>query len=296
MKKIISIIFALIITCGCVSVAFADGTGRTIVDFGKCGLTENDNVTWTVYDDGELVISGSGAMASFDSKSCKTAPWTKYLEKVWCVTVEEGVNRIGNYAFSGSDNSGVTTYRIAESVVSIGLYSLKAFGETGRNKTSIVYAGSPENWKKVSGSNFEDRFIVTFNNEKLAPFIKFTENEIALSKGSVATLYYDSYLGKYNKGNPVFETSDGVEVISSSGFHIVAVNNSLKRGTLTAKIVDPDGKAVCSDSVALKINFGAIFTYPLELILGLPYYGLYFFIIGIPLVIYEIYDKVIWWR
>ena len=296
MKKIISIILAFTMVMGCLPIAFADEAGRAIVDSGECGLTENDIVSWTVYDDGELVISGSGAMASFDSESCKTAPWTKYLEKVWCVTVEEGVNRIGNYAFSGSDNSGVTTYHIAESVVSIGLYSLKAFGETGRNKTSIVYAGSPENWKKVSGSNFEDRFIVTFNNEKLAPFIKFTENEIALSKGSVATLYYDSYLGKYNKGNPVFETSEGVDVTSSSGFHVIAVNNSLKDGTLTAKIIDSDGKTVCSDSVALKINFGAIFTYPIEAFLGLPYYGLYFFIIGIPLVIYEIYDKVIWWR
>lgn len=296
MKKIISIILALIITCGCVSVAFADGTGRTIVDFGKCGLTENDNVTWTVYDDGELVISGSGAMASFDSESCKTAPWTKYLENVWCVTVEEGVTHIGNYAFSGLDNSGITTYRIPESVVSIGVYSLKAFGETGHNKTSIVYAGSPENWKKVSGINFEDRFIVTFNNESLAPFIKFTEKEISVSRGVDKTLYYDSYLSKYSKTSPVFETSDGVEVKSSSGFHVIAVNNSLKDGTLTAKIIDSDGKTVCSDSVALKINFGAIFTYPIEAFLGLPYYGLYFFIIGIPLVVYEIYDKVFWWR
>ena len=296
MKKIISIILALIITCGCVSVAFADGTSRAIVDSGECGLTENDIVSWTVYDDGELVISGNGAMASFDSESCKTAPWVKYLSEVWCVTAEEGVTRIGDYAFSGSDKSGVTTYHIPKSVVSIGVYSLKAFGETGRNKTSIVYAGSPENWKKVSGINFEDRFIVTFNNENLAPFIKFTENKISVSKGFDTTLYYDSYLGKYNKGNPVFETSNDVEVKSSSGFHVIAVNNSLKDGTLTAKIIDSDGKTVCSDSVALRINIGAIFTYPIEAFLGLPYYGLYFFIIGIPLVVYEIYDKVFWWR
>lgn len=296
MKEIISIILTLIIALGCMSVAFADKSSRSIVDSGECGFTENDDVTWTVYDDGELVIGGCGAMASFDSESCKTVPWAKYLKNVWCVTVEEGVTHIGNYAFSGLDNSGITTYRIPESVVSIGVNSLKAFGETGRNKTSIVYAGSPENWKKVSGINFEDRFIVTFNNESLAPFIKFTENEISVSKGFDTTLYYDSYLGKYNKGNPVFETSDGVEVISSSGFHIVAVNNSLKRGTLTAKIVDPDGETVCSDSVVLTINLWAIFTYPIEAILGLPYYGLYFFIIGIPLVVYEIYDKVFWWR
>ena len=296
MKEIISIILTLIIALGCMSVAFANKSSRSIVDSGECGFTENDDVTWTVYDDGELVIGGCGAMASFDSESCKTVPWANYLKNVWCVTVEEGVTRIGNYAFSGSENSGITTYRIPESVVSIGFYSLKAFGETGRNKTSIVYAGSQENWGKVSGSNFEDRFLVTFNNENLAPFIKFTENEISVSKGFDTTLYYDSYLGKYNKGNPVFETSNDVEVKSSSRFHVIAVNNSLKDGTLTAKIVDPDGETVCSDSVVLTINFWAIFTYPIEAILGLPYYGLYFFIIGIPLVVYEIYDKVFWWR
>ena len=144
MKKIISSVLTLIVAFGCILVAFADEASRTIIDSGGCGMTENDNVTWTVYDDGEFVISGSGAMASFDSESCKTAPWAKHLAYVWCVTVEEGVTRIGDYSFSGSDKSGVTTYYIPKSVVSTGTNSLKAFGETGYNKTSVVYSGNRE--------------------------------------------------------------------------------------------------------------------------------------------------------
>ena len=51
MKKIISIILAFIMVMGCLPIAFADGTSRAIVDSGECGLTENDIVSWTVYDE-----------------------------------------------------------------------------------------------------------------------------------------------------------------------------------------------------------------------------------------------------
>ena len=278
MKKHLAIILCLLMLfLVCSITAFAE---NSIVTSGKCGETEKDNVNWTLYDSGELVFSGCGAISAFDFESCKTTPWAKYLGDIWCVIVEEGVTSIGNYAFSGSDNSGVTTYCIPKSVVSIGIHSLKAFGETGRNKTSVIYAGRQEDWDKVSGRKLGNEFIVTFDNKELTPFIKFTKNEISVSRGVDKTIYYDSYLGKYNKRNPVFETSGGVEVLSSSISHVIAVKTNLQDGTLTAKIIDSDGKTVSSDSVIFKTNFGAIFTYPLEVISGLPYYGLYFFIIG----------------
>ncbi len=39
--------------------------GRGIIGSGDCGA-EGDNVTWTLYDDGRLVISGAGEMAGDD--------------------------------------------------------------------------------------------------------------------------------------------------------------------------------------------------------------------------------------
>ena len=63
-------------------------------DAACCGIYASRNIVGdpmnSIYDDGELVIGGCGAMASFDSESCKTVPWANYLKNVWCVTVEEG--------------------------------------------------------------------------------------------------------------------------------------------------------------------------------------------------------------
>lgn len=37
----------------------ASAQDRTVIDSGECGA-QGDNVIWTLYDDGELVISGEG--------------------------------------------------------------------------------------------------------------------------------------------------------------------------------------------------------------------------------------------
>lgn len=70
---------------------------RSVIDSGECGA-EGDNVTWTLYDDGELVISGNGAMKDYEYKFySSTAPW--YSKNVTAVIIEEGITSIGNYSF-----------------------------------------------------------------------------------------------------------------------------------------------------------------------------------------------------
>ena len=51
-----SVILALILT----TVAFAEDNGA-VVDSGKCG----DDLTWTLYEDGLLEISGTGEMSDY---------------------------------------------------------------------------------------------------------------------------------------------------------------------------------------------------------------------------------------
>lgn len=93
------------------------------VTTGSCG----DNVTYTLYDDGELVISGSGAMKDYslsysepwlDSYSYDAStPWYDHRGSIKKVTIESGVTTIGAYAFP--DCSDLTSVNISGSVTSI---------------------------------------------------------------------------------------------------------------------------------------------------------------------------------
>ena len=62
-----------------------------IVGSGTCGATNADNVTWTLYSDGTLIISGTGAMKDYANNSStrrSTAPWAE--EQVAQVVINEG--------------------------------------------------------------------------------------------------------------------------------------------------------------------------------------------------------------
>ena len=59
----------------------------TTVASGTCG----ENLTWTLSDEGELTISGTGAMNDYSST---TAPWKDYNNQIVKVTVGEGITAL----------------------------------------------------------------------------------------------------------------------------------------------------------------------------------------------------------
>ena len=85
---------------------------RTVTDSGTCG----DNLTWTLYDDGELVISGTGDMPNWTHSS--SAPWDSYQADITSVNIGNNVTSIGNHAFSYCDS--LTDVTISGSVTTIG--------------------------------------------------------------------------------------------------------------------------------------------------------------------------------
>lgn len=87
---------------------------RTVIASGDCGAN-GDNVTWTLYDDGELVISGSGSMAGYYNDN---RPWKSYIGNIKKVVITDGVKTIGSYAFSSCTN--LTSVTIPNSVTKIG--------------------------------------------------------------------------------------------------------------------------------------------------------------------------------
>ena len=81
--------------------AFAAATGR-------CG----DSITWTLYDSGNLTLSGSGEMWNYGYDS---SPFKDY--EIRKATIEDGITSIGKYAFYGC--SGLTELTLSNSLTSI---------------------------------------------------------------------------------------------------------------------------------------------------------------------------------
>ena len=102
---------------------------------GNCGKTSSDNVNWVFADmDGNsagetMVIYGSGAMADYTQPD--QAPWAKSFTTL---NIEEGVTRIGNYAFQNCN--GINTVNLPGKVTSIGNYAFDNAGLTSATLNS----------------------------------------------------------------------------------------------------------------------------------------------------------------
>ena len=86
---------------------FSNISWRVVIS-GRCG----DSITWTLYDSGNLTLSGSGEMWNY---GYGTSPFKDYgIRKV---TIGDGITSIGSYAFLGC--SGLTELTLPNSVTSI---------------------------------------------------------------------------------------------------------------------------------------------------------------------------------
>jgi len=90
-------------------------TNGSFTDNGKViySGSSGENLIWRV-SDGILTISGSGAM--MDYANGDEAPWGAYADHVTKIRIEEGITRVGEYAF---ENFLVESVLIPKSVVEI---------------------------------------------------------------------------------------------------------------------------------------------------------------------------------
>lgn len=92
--------------------------GESVIDSGTAGP-----LTWSMTDRGVLTISGEGEMPDYDYiydywDSHSTTPWADHLGSAMKLVVEEGVTRIGVYAFSHT--IFLTDVSLPNSLTSIG--------------------------------------------------------------------------------------------------------------------------------------------------------------------------------
>lgn len=92
----------------------------TIIDSGKCGA----DVVWELDSEGTLTVFGTGKM--YDEPKSEDTPWYGYEDSIRKVIIEDGVTKIGNWAFGGLGN--LTEAEIAGSVTLIGNYAFKMTG------------------------------------------------------------------------------------------------------------------------------------------------------------------------
>lgn len=85
---------------------------ETLAGMGKCG----DNLDWMLYDTGELVITGDGAMYDYVYEDKRTK-WDKDLVKT--VRIEGAVTNIGNRAFAECSN--MTDIKMPNTITKIGI-------------------------------------------------------------------------------------------------------------------------------------------------------------------------------
>ena len=93
-------------------------TDGSVIANGICG----DDLSWTLYGNGTLAISGTGDMYDYTHDSQNKSPWHAYLgeTRIKEIQLGNGITSIGNAAFFGSEITGII---IPDGVTRIGDYA-----------------------------------------------------------------------------------------------------------------------------------------------------------------------------
>ena len=125
--------------------AFADYT--LVVDNRALDSGTTGDLSWTIYDSGELTIAGNGAPASYDSKQ---APWYQYVDDITSVTFDGSITKISSYMFEDCANLQILT--IPNSVTTIEENALN--GCVGLTELTIPFVGSSRTAKNTYDAVF----------------------------------------------------------------------------------------------------------------------------------------------
>lgn len=166
MKRLLTAsLFLIIFTALFCGICLAEGEPTLVKSYGEIG----DGVTAELFSDGELIIklsndateTASGRMNDFKKP---TAPFSKDKDSITSMTIEEGVTRIGDYAFYGLNT--LSSFTVSRDVREIGVGIF-----TNCEIANFYYTGTVADWCSLTfeakNSNpivYSDNFYIGGND------------------------------------------------------------------------------------------------------------------------------------
>lgn len=170
---------------------------------GQCG----DDLTWK-YNNGVLVISGTGAMYDYTQGS---APWMLFFqESISSLVINNGCTSIGNFAFYGLSNKNLKTIDIPNSVEQIGQY---AFANCEYVKN--LYLGL--SLEKISANAFA-------NDERLIYITCYAIEPPLLDES--AFVNYDAYLSVPCESQADYKVSKGWKLFNKENISCIGAEET----------------------------------------------------------------------
>ena len=135
-KELLGILICIALLASLCPYVVLPSIATEIVDSGTCGIW-GDNLTWILYENGNLVIDGIGEMQDFYD----SAPWGTSISSV---IIKDQVTSIGRQAFSNC--SSLSSAAISDSVSMIGDYAFYGCG--------MLSVTLPNNLKSIGDYSF----------------------------------------------------------------------------------------------------------------------------------------------
>lgn len=208
---------------------------QTAIGNGKCG----DNLIWTLFDTGELIISGEGDMTDFRyTLDDSTAPWYGNRASITSVTINMGVTSIGNFAFS--DCTSLRSISIPKSINRIGLNAFSCCSSltdiTIPEKVTIIGSTAFQNCSSLTNITLCEG-VGEIGNLTFQYCTSLTSIYIPASVNSIGAFAFlgDSSLDciEVDSNNAVYDSREGCNAI------IHSASNNLLTGCKNTVI--PDG-------------------------------------------------------
>ena len=149
-KRILALLLVLVLAVSLVPAVSA----AQVLETGSAG----EKITWTMYDDGRLVFSGTGATVDNDSYTVKD--WYRYMGDIKHVIFTEGITYIGDYLFYNSRSAvydSIEVLSLPGTLKKIGTYAF-----TGLDGLHTVEVADLNAWCNVE---FEDSGANPLDNQ-----------------------------------------------------------------------------------------------------------------------------------